>query len=76
MMDLTDKKIVENEIAAPIGRAISQWMKKNDITEPVSISASVVHPTCYVDDNGLSHSGPLVMCNVTIIDEYDEDFED
>lgn len=77
-MDYVDKKIMESEIAAPIGKAVSQWMKKNDITDPVSIHATVAHPTCYVDEQGLSHSGPLIICNVQIInDEWDDDdFED
>lgn len=77
-MDYADKKILENEIAAPLGRAVSQWMKKNHIEEPVSITASVVHPSCYVDEQGVSHNGPLVVCNVNIIDDDydDEDFED
>lgn len=75
-MDYADKKILENEIATPIGRAVSQWMKKNRIEEPVSITASVVHPSCYVDEQGMSHTGPLIICNVRIVDDEEWDDED
>lgn len=71
MMDMDDKRIVEGELAGPVGRAVSQWMRKNGIEEPVTVTATVSHPTCYVDETGVSHSGPLVVCNVHILDEED-----
>lgn len=75
-MDTDDKRIVEGELAGPVGRAVSQWMRKNGISEPVSVTATVTHPTCYVDESGLSHNGPLVVCNVHIIDEDIDDDEE
>lgn len=74
-MDPTDRLIIENELAAPIGRAVAEWRSRNGVEEPVSVTATVTFPTCYVDERGVSHSGPLVVCNVHIMgeDDYDED---
>lgn len=75
-MDISDRLIIENELAAPIGRAVSQWMRKNGIEQPVTVTATVSRPTCYVDEQGVAHNGPLVVCNVRIIEDdeyYDEE---
>lgn len=76
-MDAEDKSILEADLAGPIGRAVSQWMRKHEVAEPVSVSATVSRPTCYIDESGIAHYGPLVVCNVQIIDdEYFDDDED
>lgn len=77
-MDNTDKKILENELAQPLGRAVSLWAKKNDIDSPVVINANLTHPSCYVDEQGVTHFGHLIVVNCEIIDnddDYDDDFD-
>lgn len=75
-MDDADKKILENALALPIGKAISQWMKKNGVEEPVIVNALVSNPTCYIDEQGIPHTGPLITCRVSIVDEEDYDDDD
>ena len=72
-MDKDNKKIMQCQVAKMIGRAVSEWMKKNGIDEDVSITAAVMHPTLYVDELGVSHTGPLTLIDVDIEDEDDED---
>lgn len=71
-MDEADRKILEHELAGPVGKAVSQWMRKNGIDEPVIVQAQVSQPTCYIDDEGVSHSGKLVTVNCRIVDEPDD----
>ena len=73
-MDYADKKILENEIAVPLGKAVSQWIRKNGIDCPVYVSAEVSQPSCYIDEQGVSHVGKLVTVDCEIAD--DEDFGD
>ena len=47
-------------------------MKENGVEEPVFVNATVSHPSCYVDEQGVSHTGPLVVCNVRIADMDEE----
>lgn len=75
-MDSTDKKIYENNLSVQIGKTISLWLKQNEITESVVVSATVGYPSSYVDEHGIPHSGPLIVCNVEIIDKEDFDDED
>ena len=74
-MDSADRKILENEIAVPVGKAISQWVRKNGIEDPVSVQVTVTHPTCYIDEVGVSHAGRLIVCNAEIMDmdDYNDD---
>ena len=76
-MDQDDKKILESEIAVPVGRAVSQWLRKNQIEEPVIVQANVMQPTCYIDEAGVSHTGKLITVNCRIIepDDDDDDYE-
>lgn len=74
-MDWADRKIVENKLAVPLAKAVSQWMKANEVTTPVAIDAHVVFPSCYVDEQGVSHTGPVIMCNVEVMDDFDDDDE-
>lgn len=69
MMDSSDRKILENRLAVPLGRAISQWMKQNEVDAPVTVDASITFPSCYIDENGVSHVGPLVVCDIHILDD-------
>ena len=73
-MDADDRKILENEVARSIGKAVSQWMKKNDIEDSVTVSAAVIRPTLYVDETGVSHTGPLTIIDVSIADDEEDDF--
>lgn len=75
-MDSTDKKIMEHELAQPIGKAVSAWCKKNNIDVPVSVYSQVMRPTLYVDETGVSHSGNLIIIDVQIKDDDDFDFDD
>lgn len=72
-MDNCDKKIFENRLAVPIGKAISEWLRQNEITDPVVVGATVGYPSCYIDEKGVSHTGPLIVCNVHIVDDADDD---
>lgn len=72
-MDEEEKKILQYEVAKNIGRAVAEWMKKNEVDEDVVINAAVVHPTLYVDELGVSHTGPLTLVDVSIDDEDDDD---
>ena len=72
-MDEEEKKILQYEVAKNIGRAVSEWMKKNEVEEDVTISAAVLHPTLYVDELGVSHSGPLTLIDVSIDDDDEDD---
>lgn len=72
-MDEEEKKILQYEVAKNIGRAVAEWMKKNEVEEDVVINAAVVHPTLYVDELGVSHTGPLTLVDVSIDDEDDDD---
>ena len=74
-MEEEDKLILENEIGVAIGRAVSHWIKKNEITDPVLVQANVMNPTCYIDDTGISHTGSVVVVNCHIVD-IDEDDDD
>jgi hypothetical protein len=71
-MDEEEKKILQYEVAKNIGRAVSEWMKKNEVEEDVTITAAVLHPTLYVDELGVSHTGPLTLVDVSIDDEDDD----
>ena len=75
-MDDTDKKILENEVSVVIGNAVSRWIKKNGIEDPVVVQAHVMQPTCYIDDMGVSHSGQLITVNCHIVDIDDDDDDD
>lgn len=72
-MDEEEKKILQYEVAKNIGRAVSEWMKKNEVEEDVTITAAVLHPTLYVDELGVSHSGPLTLIDVSIDDDDEDD---
>ena len=72
-MEEEEKKILQYEVAKNIGRAVSDWMKKNEVEEDVTISAAVLHPTLYVDELGVSHSGPLTLIDVSIDDDDEDD---
>ena len=72
-MDEEEKKILQYEVAKNIGRAVSDWMKKNEVEEDVTITAAVLHPTLYVDELGVSHSGPLTLIDVSIDDDDEDD---
>jgi hypothetical protein len=72
-MDEDNKKILQYQAAKIIGRAVSEWMKKNAIEEDVTISAVVTHPTLYVDELGVSHTGPLTLIDVDIEEEDNDD---
>ena len=75
-MDDADKKILENKLAVPLGKAVSQWMSRNDVADSVIVNATVSHPSCYVDEQGIPHFGPLITVNVQILDDDSEDEED
>lgn len=72
-MEEEEKKILQYEVAKNIGRAVSEWMKKNEVEEDVTITAAVLHPTLYVDELGVSHSGPLTLIDVSIDDDDEDD---
>ena len=72
-MEEEEKKILQYEVAKNIGRAVSDWMKKNEVEEDVTISAALLHPTLYVDELGVSHSGPLTLIDVSIDDDDEDD---
>ena len=74
-MDINDRKILENEVARGIGKAVSAWMKKNGIEDSVTINAAIIRPTLYMDETGVSHTGPLTIIEVSIIDDDDDDDE-
>ena len=76
-MEEADRKILEHQLAKPVAKAVSKWMKENGIEEPVFVNATVSNPSCYVDEQGVSHTGPLVVCDVRIADmDEDEDDDD
>lgn len=72
-MDESDKRILEHQLAGPVAKAVCKWMKQNEVTDPVTVHATVTHPSCYVDEQGLPHTGPLVVCDVHIMDDDDDD---
>ena len=73
MDDSSDKKILEYQLSATICKAVSKWLKQNEVDSPVSVVASVSHPSCYVDEVGVVHTGPLVVCHIDIEDDEDDD---
>lgn len=72
-MEYSDKKILEHKLAVPIGKAINDWLRENDLQDvPVVCQASVVHPSLYVDENGVSHTGHVALIDVEIDDDDDD----
>ena len=76
-MEKEDKVILENEVSVAVDRVVSQWIKKNEVDDPVIVQANVMQPTCYIDDAGVSHSGKLITvnCHIVEIDEDDDDYD-
>lgn len=76
MMDTSDMLIIENELAVSLGAVVRRWLEKNGVDGSVSADVEVSYPSCYVDDRGESHSGPLITVNVVLSgdDIEDEDF--
>lgn len=72
-MDADDRKILENEVARSIGKAVSTWLKKNGIEDSVTVTAAVMRPTLYVDELGVSHNGIVTIIDVDIHDDDDEE---
>lgn len=72
-MEQDDRLILENEAARSIGKAVFQWMKKNGIEDSVTVNAAVIRPTLFVDETGVSHTGPLTIIDVSIIDDDDSE---
>lgn len=72
-MDKEDRLILENFVAKSVGKAVSDWIKKNGITDDVFISAMVSKPTLYIDETGVSHTGPLITVEVSFEDSEDDD---
>lgn len=72
-MDDDDKLINKNLIARQIGRAVSEWVKKNSIEEDVYVVAEVSRPTLYVDEDGVTHTGSLIKVNVEMADDDEDD---
>lgn len=72
-MDYADRKILEHNLALPIAKAVQKWMDENGVRDNVIVGAEVSTPSCYVDSDGRPHTGPLVVCNVRIVDDEDED---
>jgi hypothetical protein len=54
-MESEDKEILAKILARPIGEAVSQWAKKNDVESPVEVYAELSTPTLYLDENGVAH---------------------
>lgn len=75
-MDDDDKLINKNLIARQIGRAVSEWVKKNSIEEDVYVVAEVSRPTLYVDEDGVTHTVPLIKVNVEMADDDDDEDDD
>lgn len=73
-MDYSDRKILEHKLAVPIGKAISDWLRDNDLQDmPVVVGASVVRPSLYVDEKGVSHTGHVVLVDIEIDDDDDDE---
>ena len=72
-MDESDKKILENAIAVPIGKAVCKWAKMHNIDQPVIVHASVTQPSCYIDEQGVSHTGNLIVVDCDIVNEEESD---
>lgn len=72
-MDADDKKIIENEVARGVGKAVFQWMKKNGIEDNVTVNAAIIRPTLFVDETGVSHTGPVTIIDVNVMDDDDDD---
>lgn len=73
-MDSADRKILEHKLSKQIGKAVNEWLKENGLEdEPVVAAASVLHPSLYVDDNGVSHTGHVVLVDVQINDDDDDE---
>lgn len=68
-MEGVDLLILKNSCAVPVGRVISEWMKKNGIDNDVAVNATISYPSCYIDECGVPHSGPLVVVDVDIADD-------
>ena len=75
VMGSGDKEILAKILARPIGEAVSQWAKKNDVEFPVEVYAELSTPTLYLDENGVAHNGNLVTVNVTLSEDDDDDDE-
>jgi len=73
-MDSSDKAILENEVARSIGKAVSQWIRKNGIEGDVTVTAAVIRPTLYVDEQGVSHNGHLTVIDVSLDDDDDDEY--
>lgn len=73
-MDDDNKKILEYEAAKRITTAVSDWMKRNHIDYDVNIHAAIIHPTLYLDDNDVAHTGPLTMIDVSIDNDDDDEY--
>lgn len=69
MIDESDKNILEYQLSSTVGKAVSHWMKQNGVVDPVVVQATVSNPSCYVDECGVVHTGPLITCDVTIVDD-------
>lgn len=75
-MDSADRKILEHKLSKQIGKSVSVWLKENDLEDmPVVVAASVTHPTLYIDEMGVSHTGHVVLVDVRINDDDNDDDE-
>lgn len=72
-MDFDDRLILENELAEKVGGAMAAWARRNSVPPPVSVHALLSSPTCYFDDDGRRHAGPLITVEVRMMEDGDDD---
>lgn len=73
-MDSDDKKILENEMSVKVARMVRKWCDDNEVYDPVVVHATVSHPSCYLDDAGVIHTGSLIAVDCDIVDDDDDDY--
>lgn len=72
-MNKTDKEMVVGLLSKEVGRAVSQWAKKNAIQDSVVAEAYLSTPSCYVDESGVVHFGQLITVDIDIEDDDSDD---
>lgn len=79
-MDSSDGKIFSYQLASSVGKAVSEFLSSHPEIpgDRVDIGADVVKPTMYLDEDGVPHSGRVVLVDVrfSVMDDDDDDDDD
>ena len=72
-MEKIDREILRRNIAKHVGNVVRDIVNKEQfLDDDIRVEVFVETPSCYVDDNGETHTGRLISVMV----DFSEDMED